>query len=38
VQLAGRTGKPMLTVHGSLDTLLPARTDSDVHDRGPGTC
>ena len=23
----------MLTVHGSLDTLLPPRTDSDVYDR-----
>jgi hypothetical protein len=23
----------MLTVHGTLDTLLPARTDSDVYDR-----
>ena len=33
VQLTGRIGKPMLTVHGSLDTLLPPRTDSDVYDR-----
>ncbi len=33
VQLTGRIGKPMLTVHGTLDTLLPARTDSDVYDR-----
>lgn len=33
VQLTGRIGKPMLTIHGSLDTLLPPATDSDVYDR-----
>jgi len=33
VSLAGRIGKPMLTVQGSLDTLLPPATDSDVYDR-----
>jgi hypothetical protein len=33
VQLTGRIGKPMLTLHGSLDALLPARTDSDVYTR-----
>jgi len=33
VQLTGKIGKPMLTVHGTLDTLLPPATDSDVYDR-----
>lgn len=33
VQLTGRIGKPLLTVHGSLDTLLPRATSSDVYDR-----
>jgi hypothetical protein len=33
VQNTGRIGKPMITVHGSLDALLPARTDSDVYKR-----
>ena len=33
VQLTGHIGKPMLTLHGSLDALLPPRTDSDVYDR-----
>jgi len=33
VQLSGQIGKPMLTVHGTLDTLLPPSTDSDVYDR-----
>ena len=33
VQLTGRIGKPMLTLHGSLDALLPPRTDSHVYDR-----
>lgn len=33
VQLTGRIGKPMLTVHGDLDTLLPASTDARVYDR-----
>ncbi|HET6626676.1 MAG TPA: tannase/feruloyl esterase family alpha/beta hydrolase [Nocardioidaceae bacterium] len=32
VELTGDIGKPMLTVQGSLDTLLPAATDSDVYD------
>ena len=32
VELTGELGKPMLTVHGSLDTLLPPATDSDVYD------
>ena len=32
VQLTGRIGKPLLTLHGSLDALLPAATDSDVYD------
>ena len=33
VQLTGRIHKPMITLHGTLDTLLPERTDSDVYDR-----
>jgi fermentation-respiration switch protein FrsA (DUF1100 family) len=33
VQLTGRIGKPMITVQGTLDTLLPPRTDSDVYTR-----
>jgi hypothetical protein len=33
VSLTGRIGKPMITVQGSLDSLLPPRTDSDVYDR-----
>jgi hypothetical protein len=33
VQLTGNIGKPLITVQGSLDTLLPPRTDSDVYDR-----
>ena len=33
VQNTGRIGRPMITVHGSLDALLPARTDSDVYKR-----
>jgi hypothetical protein len=32
VSLTGRIGKPMLTLHGTLDSLLPIRTDSDVYD------
>jgi hypothetical protein len=32
VSLTGRIGKPLLTLHGSLDTLLPPATDSDVYD------
>jgi hypothetical protein len=33
VSLTGRIGKPMITLHGDLDALLPIRTDSDVYDR-----
>jgi predicted esterase len=33
VQLTGRIGKPMITLHGTLDTLLPPKTDSDVYTR-----
>jgi 3HB-oligomer hydrolase (3HBOH)/Prolyl oligopeptidase family len=33
VELTGRIGKPMITVQGSLDTLLPPATDSGVYDR-----
>ncbi|MFI2304087.1 tannase/feruloyl esterase family alpha/beta hydrolase [Actinacidiphila glaucinigra] len=33
VSLTGRIGKPMITLHGTLDTLLPIATDSDVYDR-----
>ncbi len=29
VSLTGKIGKPMLTLHGTLDTLLPISTDSD---------
>jgi hypothetical protein len=33
VSLTGRIGKPMLTLHGDLDALLPISTDSDVYTR-----
>jgi len=33
VELTGKIGKPMLTLHGTLDTLLPRETDSDVYAR-----
>jgi hypothetical protein len=33
VSLTGRIGKPMITLHGNLDALLPIRTDSDVYTR-----
>jgi hypothetical protein len=33
VQLTGAIGKPMLTIQGTLDTLLPPATDADVYDR-----
>ncbi|MFC9392802.1 tannase/feruloyl esterase family alpha/beta hydrolase [Streptomyces sp. NPDC057027] len=33
VALTGRIGKPLITLHGDLDTLLPISTDSDVYDR-----
>ncbi len=32
VELTGRIGKPLITVHGTMDTLLPIGTDSDVYD------
>ncbi|MEP7020199.1 MAG: tannase/feruloyl esterase family alpha/beta hydrolase [Pseudonocardiales bacterium] len=32
VQLSGHLGRPMLTLHGTLDSLLPRATDSDVYD------
>lgn len=31
VELTGRIGKPLLTLHGTVDTLLPPATDSDVY-------
>ncbi|MER7959799.1 tannase/feruloyl esterase family alpha/beta hydrolase [Streptomyces sp. NPDC096030] len=31
VALTGRIGKPLITLHGDLDTLLPIATDSDVY-------
>lgn len=31
VQLTGRIGRPMITLHGTLDTLLPIKTDSNVY-------
>jgi len=33
VQLTGHLGQPLLTLHGTLDTLLPIATDSDIYDR-----
>jgi hypothetical protein len=41
IALTGRIGKPLVTLHGTLDTLLPIGTDSDVYarmidDRGAG--
>ena len=33
VSVTGRIGKPMLTLHGTLDALLPIATDSDVYTR-----
>ena len=33
VALTGDLRRPMLTVHGTWDALLPIRTDSDVYDR-----
>lgn len=29
ISLTGRIGKPMITLHGTLDSLLPIRTNSD---------
>lgn len=31
--LTGRIGRPLITLHGDLDTLLPIATDSDVYER-----
>lgn len=41
VALTGRIGKPLITLHGTLDSLLPIKDDSDVYhrmirDRGRG--
>jgi predicted esterase len=33
VSLTGAIGRPMLTLHGTLDALLPISTDSDVYTR-----
>ncbi|HET7270399.1 MAG TPA: tannase/feruloyl esterase family alpha/beta hydrolase, partial [Rubrobacter sp.] len=33
VSLTGDIGRPLLTLHGDLDALLPIRTDSDVYSR-----
>jgi 3HB-oligomer hydrolase 3HBOH len=33
ISLTGRIGKPLLTLHGTLDTLLPITRDSDVYER-----
>ncbi|GGW28030.1 tannase/feruloyl esterase family alpha/beta hydrolase [Streptomyces griseoloalbus] len=33
VALTGRIGRPMITLHGDLDALLPKSTDSDAYDR-----
>lgn len=33
VSNTGRIGRPMLTLHGTLDSLLPPATDSDVYRR-----
>jgi hypothetical protein len=33
VSLTGKIGKPLLTLHGTLDTLLPISTNSDVYAR-----
>ncbi len=33
ISLTGRIGKPMITLHGTYDALLPIRTDSDVYAR-----
>ncbi|MFC8420042.1 tannase/feruloyl esterase family alpha/beta hydrolase [Streptomyces sp. NPDC057236] len=32
VALTGRIGRPMITLHGDLDALLPKSVDSDVYD------
>lgn len=33
ISLTGRIGKPLITLHGTLDTLLPITRDSDVYQR-----
>ncbi len=33
VALTGRIGRPLVTLHGTLDSLLPISRDSDVYDR-----
>jgi hypothetical protein len=33
IQLTGRIGKPLITLQGTLDTLLPISLDSDVYSR-----
>ncbi|TVT19710.1 tannase/feruloyl esterase family alpha/beta hydrolase, partial [Amycolatopsis rhizosphaerae] len=33
ISLTGRIGKPLITLHGTLDSLLPISRDSDVYDR-----
>lgn len=33
VALTGDLRRPMLTLHGTIDALLPIRTDSDIYDR-----
>ncbi|KAF4409883.1 tannase/feruloyl esterase family alpha/beta hydrolase [Streptomyces lycii] len=33
IALTGRIGKPMITLHGDLDALLPLAADSGVYDR-----
>lgn len=33
VALTGRIGRPLITLHGTLDSLLPISTDSDLYDR-----
>ena len=33
VSLTGKIKKPLLTLHGTLDALLPISTDSDVYDQ-----
>ncbi|GAB3976323.1 tannase/feruloyl esterase family alpha/beta hydrolase [Actinoallomurus acanthiterrae] len=33
VALTGRIGRPLITLHGTLDTLLPIARDSDLYDR-----
>jgi Tannase and feruloyl esterase len=33
ISLTGRIGKPLITLHGTLDTLLPISRDSDVYAR-----